>query len=82
VEKWRLQAPPRYAALPIRAVTNFRRQPYDATSRAKYDALRAKGHGHARSLRSVADRLLKVACTMLNSGTLFDPEFAGKRAIG
>jgi hypothetical protein len=25
VEKWRLQAPPRYAALPIRAVTNFRR---------------------------------------------------------
>jgi transposase len=54
----------------------------DATSRAKYDALRAKGHGHARSLRSVIDRLLKVACTMLNSGTLFDPAFAGKRAIG
>jgi len=25
MEKWRLQAPPRYAALPIRAVTNFRR---------------------------------------------------------
>jgi hypothetical protein len=24
-EKWRLQAPPRYAALPIRAVTNFQR---------------------------------------------------------
>jgi hypothetical protein len=41
-----------------------------------------KGHGHARSLHSVIDRLLKVACAMLNSGTLFDPEFAGKRAIG
>ena len=54
---------------------------FDATSRAKYDALRAKGHGHARALRSVIDRLLKVACAMLNSGTLFDPEFASKRSI-
>jgi transposase len=53
---------------------------YDAVSRAKYDALRAKGHGHARALRSVVDRLLNVACAMLNSGTLFDPEFASKRA--
>jgi len=53
---------------------------HDATSRAKYDALRAKGHGHARALRSVIDRLLNVACAMLNSGTLFDPEFASKRA--
>src|ERR1700680_1710973 len=55
---------------------------YDATSRAKYDALRAKGHGHARALRSVIDRLLSVACAMLNSGTLFDPEFASKQATG
>ena len=55
---------------------------WDATSRAKYDALRAKGHGHARALRSVIDRLLNVACAMLNSGTLFDPEFASKRATG
>jgi transposase len=52
----------------------------DPTSRAKYDALRGKGHGHARALRSVVDRLLNVACAMLNSGTLFDPEFASKRA--
>ena len=55
---------------------------WDATSRAKYDALRAKGHGHARALRSVTDRLLNVACAMLNSGTLFDPEFASKRTTG
>jgi len=54
----------------------------DPTSRAKYDALRAKGHGHARALRSVVDRLLNVACAMLKSGTLFDPEFAGKRTTG
>jgi transposase len=52
---------------------------HDRTSRAKYDALRAKGHGHARALRSVIDRLLQVACAMLNSGTHFDPEFASKR---
>jgi transposase len=55
---------------------------WDATSRAKYEALRAKGHGHARALRSVIDRLLNVACAMLKSGTLFDPEFASKRATG
>jgi transposase len=55
---------------------------WDPTCRVKYDALRAKGHGHARALRSVIDRLLNVACAMLNSGTLFDPEFASKRATG
>jgi transposase len=54
----------------------------DPTSRAKYDALRAKGHSHARALRSVVDRLLNVACAMLKSGTLFDPEFTSKRATG
>jgi transposase len=51
---------------------------HDSLSRAKYDALRAKGHSHARALRSVIDRLLNVACAMLNGGTLFDPEFANK----
>jgi transposase len=51
----------------------------DATSRAKYEALRAKGHGHARALRSVADRLLNVVCAMLRSGTPFDSSFASKK---
>ena len=55
----------------------------DATSRAKYDALRARGHGHARALRSVGDRLLYVACAMLKSGTLFDPSLASRKsAVG
>jgi len=55
----------------------------DATSRAKYDALRARGRGHARALRSVGDRLLYVACAMLKSGTLFDPSLASrKNAVG
>ena len=46
---------------------------HDPTSRAKYAALRQRGHGHARALRSVADRLLAVACAMLQNHTLFDP---------
>ena len=46
---------------------------HDAVSKAKYAALRARGHRHARALRSVADRLLKVACVMLTNRTLFDP---------
>ena len=52
----------------------------DPTSRAKYEALRARGHGHARALRSVVDRLLYVACAMLENRTLFDPAFAEKKA--
>ena len=39
------------------------------TSRAKYAALRARGHGHARALRSVADRPIAVACAMLENQT-------------
>jgi len=54
---------------------------HDPRSRAKYAALRQRGHGHARALRSVADRLLAVACAMLESQTVFDPNFAQQRAI-
>jgi hypothetical protein len=46
----------------------------DPVCRAKYDALRQRGHKHARALRSIADRLLAVACAMLRNRTLFDPE--------
>jgi transposase len=46
---------------------------HDPLSKAKYDALRARGQGHARALRSVADRLLNVLCSMLRSGSTFDP---------
>lgn len=54
---------------------------HDPRSRAKYAALRHRGHGHARALRSVADRLLAVACAMLRDQTPFDPERARQRAI-
>ncbi|MFZ5789543.1 MAG: IS110 family transposase [Pseudomonadota bacterium] len=47
---------------------------YDPRSQAKYAALRQRGHGHARALRSVADRLLAVACAMLRTQTTFEPD--------
>ena len=52
----------------------------DPVSKAKYQSLRRRGHGHARALRSVADRLLNVACAMLRDGSLFDPHRAGAPA--
>jgi hypothetical protein len=48
----------------------------DPKSRAKYAALRARGHSHGRALRGVADRLLGVACAMLQSGETFRDEAA------
>ncbi len=45
----------------------------DEKSEAKYLALKARGCSHARALRTIGDRLLYVACTMLKNGTLFDP---------
>jgi transposase len=47
---------------------------HDAASRSRYAQLRERGHSHPRALRSVADRLLNVACAMLRHGTLFNPE--------
>lgn len=49
---------------------------HDPASRTKYAALRARGHGHARALRSVADRLLRVICAMLRNGTNFSQTLA------
>lgn len=53
---------------------------HDPRSRAKYAALRARGHGHGRALRSVADRLLAVACKMLTDQKTFDPALAAQNA--
>src|SRR5438552_12279631 len=44
----------------------------DAAARRRYDALRQRGHGHARALRSVGDRLLSALCSTLKSRTLYD----------
>jgi transposase len=51
----------------------------DRTRRAKYAALRARGYSHGRALRSVADRLLNVACAMLKTGTTFNPSLATEK---
>jgi transposase len=45
----------------------------DRATRAYYDRVRARGHHHARALRSVADRWLRILVAMLKSRTLYDP---------
>ena len=45
---------------------------HDDTARAYYDGLRARGHSHARALRSVADRWLRILIAMLKAGTVYD----------
>ena len=53
---------------------------HDRASRAKYAVLRGRGHSHGRALRSVADRLLNVACAMLKTGTMFNPSQVAQNA--
>jgi transposase len=43
----------------------------DSRSRQQYDTLRASGHHHARALRGLADRLLRILITMLKHQTAF-----------
>jgi transposase len=50
---------------------------HDPRSRTRYAELRKRGHSHGRALRTVGDRLLGVACAMLETGTRFDPAHAG-----
>jgi transposase len=48
----------------------------DAVSQRRYAELRRRGHSHGRALRTLGDRLLAVACTLLQRQTLFDPNYA------
>lgn len=45
----------------------------DPSSCSYYSALRRRGHSHARALRSVANRNLRVLVSSLKTGTLYDP---------
>jgi len=45
----------------------------DPHSRAHYAQLRQRGHAHARALRGVVDRLLRVLVVMLETRTPYDP---------
>lgn len=47
---------------------------HDPVSKQRYAALRSRGHSHGRALRTVADRLLSVLCTLLQRQVLFDPD--------
>ena len=60
-----------------RAMAAIRR---DKAGRAICHALRSRGHKRARALGSVADRLLGVACRMIETGQTFDPERLSKGA--
>jgi transposase len=46
----------------------------DPKSKSRYEALRARGHSYGRALRGVADRMLSVACVLLERRELFDPQ--------
>jgi transposase len=52
----------------------------DPECRGRYEAFRARGHSYGRALRGVADRLLGVACVLLQRRTLFNPDH-GARAV-
>lgn len=45
----------------------------DERARQQYARLRRAGHGHARALRGIADRLLAMLIAMLKKGQLYDP---------
>lgn len=48
---------------------------HDPASKARYRSLRARGLRHSRCLRTVGDRLLRVACILLKEGKMFDENF-------
>ncbi len=52
---------------------------HDPRNRAIYTELRRRGHSHGGALRSVADRLLSVACAMLKPGITFNPSLAAQK---
>jgi transposase len=46
----------------------------DPKSKSRYEALRRRGHSYRRALRGVADRMLGVACVLLERRELFNPQ--------
>ena len=45
----------------------------DPLCKLQYGRFRAKGHTHARALRGVADRMLRILVAMLTTRCLYDP---------
>lgn len=53
---------------------------HDASCKARFAALRARSKPPAQAYRAVVDHLLRVACSMLRSGALYDSERRASRA--
>ena len=51
----------------------------DSESRARYDRARTRGKTHGHALRIVGDRLLRIACAMLQNRTLFQANHGNER---
>ncbi|MEY9125548.1 IS110 family transposase [Bradyrhizobium yuanmingense] len=54
---------------------------HDPAARHRYDALRQRGHGRARALRGVGDRLLSAHCAALKNRTLYDANHRSAQAV-
>jgi transposase len=54
---------------------------HDPISKQRYAELRRRGHGHARALRTIGDRLLYVLCTLLERQVLYDPDYRRPQPI-
>jgi len=54
---------------------------HDPKSRSRYDALRGRGHSYGRALRAVADRLLGLACVLLQRQVMFNPDHGAGKAV-
>jgi transposase len=52
---------------------------HDPRRRARYRERRRRGHTHGRALRTVGDRLLALACTLLSRQVLFDPAYPARQ---
>jgi len=52
----------------------------DPACRRRYAELRAKGKTHGRTLRTIGDHLLYVACALLKRQVLFDPNHGAQAA--
>ena len=54
---------------------------HDPKSRSRYDALRGRGHSYRHALRGVADRLLGLACVLLQRQVVFNPDHGAGKAV-
>jgi len=55
---------------------------HDPHSKARYAALRARGHSHGRALRSLADRLLAQLMAMLKHGCVYEADRTRRVSAG